>query len=77
MKLTSFFYRFLVAVLSALLVTPGQKIQVYFENISAGTYRSRILTLRECQKAQFVLNFLDVATRFSPKRQDSILSYKS
>ena len=35
------FFSFLIAVFFALLVCPDQKIQIYFENKSAGTHRSR------------------------------------
>ena len=48
-----------------------------FEYTSAGTYCSLIPTLMECQKAQLVLDFLDVATHFSPKKQGSTLPSRS
>ena len=43
--------------------------------MSAGTYRPVIPTLRECQKSQLVLKFLDLVTHVSPKMKNSILSY--
>ena len=36
----------------SLAVSPGQKIQIYIEKNSAGTYRSMIPTLKGCRKAQ-------------------------
>ena len=55
----------------------GQKVQIQIESISAGTYRSVSPTLRECEKAQLVMNFLDVATHFSSKQQGPNLHSES
>ena len=52
---------------SSFFCFPSQKIQTHFGYTSAGTLRSRISTLRECQNAQLVLIFLDVATHFLQK----------
>ena len=71
-------FSFRVSIFFNILVFPGQeKKQLYFENISSGTYRSVIPTSREYQKAQLVLNFPEVATPFSPKIHGSFLSSRS
>ena len=44
---------------------------------SAGTCHSVIPRLREYREAQLVSNFFNVATPFSPKIQDWILSFRS
>ena len=50
----------------------NEKLLCYFENTSTGTCRSVIPRLREHQKAQLLLNFLNVATHFCPIKHSSI-----
>ena len=73
----TFLFSCLVAVFFAPVVFRDQKIQRYIRILSARTYRSVIPHMRECQRAQLVLNFLEVATLCSPKKQGSIFSSKS
>ena len=67
-----FWYRFCFATLAS----PACKI-FYFENTPTGTYRSVIPRLRKLQKKPLVLNFIYVATPFSPRLQGSIISVRS
>ena len=52
-------------------------MQCSFEKTSTGLCHSVILRLWEYQEAQLVLNFFYVAHHFSPKKQDSVLSFRS
>ena len=47
----------------------SQKTRFYIKNISARTKRIEILTLREGQKPQLVLSFLDKATKLHPENK--------
>ena len=59
----------------ASIVSPGS--QKIFRKYSIGTCRSIISIMRENQNAWLVLNFFDVVIPFSPKIQDSVLSFRS
>ena len=72
MKITETFFSFLVAVFFLQSLSVASKTQTYFENVFV-----RNLTLKECRKAQWVMNFLDVAIPFPTKIRVSILSFRS
>ena len=51
------------------------KIQIYIGINTAATYCSLILKLKQCQKALFVLNFLEISTHAAPENiLDSIFN---
>ena len=74
MKKLKFLFTLLLEVFYTMLVFLEVKKTSSIENISAVTCRSGIPTLRECQKAQSILNILDVAIDFSPKILNAIFS---
>ena len=49
---------------------------MFHRKISTATCRSVIPRLREYREAQLILNFLNVATQFSPRMQGSIFSFR-
>ena len=60
-KQFNFLFSFWKQFFFALLLSPWSENTNLFRNfeiISAGTYPSQIPTLRKCQKAQIVLNFI-------------------
>ena len=70
------FISLLLSVFFNLLVFLGSKLKIDSGSISAGSYRSVNPLLKGYQKGKLVMNFLDVETRFLPKTQGSILSFK-
>ena len=59
--------------LSQSLFLRGPEKQTPLEEFPAGPYRSVIPTLRDFQKPQSVLIFVDVATHSFPEKQGAIL----
>ena len=74
MSVIEIFSCFLTSVFSLTWFFRGQKTQFLFEILSAGTYRSVILTFKKCLKSKLVLELPEFATHFSSKTKGSIFS---
>ena len=61
----------------SLLINPGPRLSFHFSNTFTGINRSVNPTLKDYQKAQLVLNFLAVASQFSPKMQFQFFHFGS